>query len=362
MAKVCHISSAHQSHDIRIFVKECRSLAKAGHDVSFVVFGESEELDGVSIVGLGEPPASRRERMISGARRASETAAALRADVYHLHDPELLPHARMLKGLGAKVIFDSHEDVPGQVMEKDWIPRPIRRVVALTYRLFETRIARSVDAVVAATPHIADQFAGRAKKIATINNYPVLDDIVCQKRSFAKREKAACYTGGVSDIRGGVVMLQAMDNVEGALVIAGPCETDLAAAPVGADVEYLGVLPHGAVNDVYANSRVGVILYQPAENHCESQPNKLFEYMAAGLPIVASDFPLWREVIEGSGCGICVPPTDAEAAGAAIASLLDDPDFAQAMGAQGRRAVEEQYNWKREETALVGLYEQLLSR
>lgn len=359
MAKVCHVSSAHQSHDIRIFVKECRSLAAVGHEVYFVVHGKSEELDGVHIVGLGDAPASRRERMISSARTACKTAAELHADVYHLHDPELLPYANKLKRLGAKVVFDSHEDVAGQIMEKDWIPLFLRRLVSRAYHSYESYVVRSLDAVVTATPHIAEQFKNRAKLVVAVNNFPVLDDIVFQERSFTERPRTVCFTGRVSDIRGGLVMLKAMEGVDGTLAIAGPCETDLSLALEGSSIEYLGTLPHERVNGIYAGSRAGVILYQPAENHCESQPNKLFEYMAAGLPVIASNFPLWREVVEGSGCGICVPPYDAESAGEAIASLIGDPERAQRMGRRGRKAVEERYNWEREKEALIDLYGRL---
>lgn len=361
MARVCHVSSAHQSHDIRIFIKECRSLARAGHDVSFVVFGESEEIDGVKIVGLGAPPASRKERMTAGARKAYDKAASLGADIYHLHDPELLPFAKRLCEQGAKAVFDSHEDVAGQIMGKEWIPRFARRLVSLGYRRFETTVMRHIDAVVAATPRIAECFDGRAKKVVVVNNYPVLDDVVFQQRPFSERPLAACYTGGVSIIRGGQVMIDAMRDVEGSLVIAGPSDINLDACANDGRVSYLGVVPHNQVNDVYAQSRAGVILYQPAENHCASQPNKLFEYMAAGLPVVASNFPLWKEVVEGNKCGLCVPPDDASAVGRAIASLLDDPERAQEMGRNGRRAVERCYNWDNEESSLVSLYVHILA-
>jgi len=361
MAKVCHVSSAHQPHDIRIFVKECRSLARAGHDVSFVVFGESEEVDGVKIVGLGVPPASRKERMSAGARKAYDKAASLEADVYHLHDPELLPFAKRLRLQGAKVVFDSHEDVAGQIMGKEWIPRLARKLVSLGYRRFESKVMSYIDAVVAATPRIAKCFDGRATEIVVVNNYPILDDVVFQQKPFSERPLAACYTGGVSIIRGGHVMLDAMRDVEGSFVIAGPSDIDFDAHADDDRVKYLGVVPHNQVNDVYAQSRVGVILYQPAENHCESQPNKLFEYMAAGLPVVASDFPLWKEVVEGNKCGLCVPPDDASAAGKVIASLLNDPERAQEMGRNGRRAVERDYNWGNEESSLINLYARILA-
>ena len=221
MIKVCHFSSAHKSTDDRIFLKECKSLAKAGYETYLVAKGESREDGGVRVIGLGEPPRSRRERMTKFAKKAYEVAFGLNADVYHFHDPELLPYGIRLKKLGKKVIFDSHEDVPAQIADKVWIPSAMRFGIAAGYRAYETHAARMFDAVIAATPHIADQFRGRARKVVVVNNYPILDDIVFQTKPFSEREAIVCYTGGISEARGEKVMLKAMDGVEGTLILAG---------------------------------------------------------------------------------------------------------------------------------------------
>ena len=172
--KICHMTSAHRSDDVRIFVKECSSLATAGHEVWLVARGDSREENGVHVIGLGEAPKGRRERMTAFVRQVYEKALSLDCDVYHFHDPELLPYGLKLRRAGKSVIFDSHEDVPGQILDKTWIPAPLRRLVSRTYQALETYVVKRLDAVVAATPHIERQFHGRANKAITVRNYPLL--------------------------------------------------------------------------------------------------------------------------------------------------------------------------------------------
>lgn len=222
--KVCHITSAHDTDSSRIFLKECVSLAQAGYEVYLVGRGESYDKNGVHIVGVGEIPESRRKRMMEGAKRVYEKALALDCDIYHFHDPELLPYGLKLKRKGKKVIFDSHEDVPAQIMDKEWIPLPVRKTVSRIYKAYETHVVKQLNAVVAATPHIAEQFEGRAKRIVVINNYPKLDDIEFHTTPFSEREPIICFAGGISEIRGEKVMVEAMKDVDGILILAGDHE------------------------------------------------------------------------------------------------------------------------------------------
>ncbi|MBD3768073.1 MAG: glycosyltransferase, partial [Gammaproteobacteria bacterium] len=100
----------------------------------------------------------------------------------------------------------------------------------------------------------------------------------------------------------------------------------------------------------------GLVTFLPAPNHIDAQPNKMFEYMSAGLPIITSIFPLWREIVEGNQCGLCVDPLDPQAIGEAIQYLIDNPVEAEQMGKNGRQAVEQKYNWTIEEQKLLDLY------
>lgn len=222
MIKVCHVTSAHGEEDDRIFLKECISLADNGYEVYLVERGNTYDKDGVHIIGLGEIPENRLKRMISGGKRAYRKAMEIDADIYQLHDPELLPYAVKMKKKGKTVLFDSHEDVPAQIMDKYWIPGFLRCLTAKLYKSYETHVVKRIDAVVAATPHIAEQFAGRAKKIEIINNYPKLNDIQYHDAPFANRERIICYAGGIDEIRGEKIMIEAMRDTDGKMIIAGP--------------------------------------------------------------------------------------------------------------------------------------------
>lgn len=361
--KVCHMSSAHSQEDIRIFHKECVSLAKAGFWVFQITCGKTYENGGVQLIGIEDPKRGRLERMTKTTRSVYKAALNLDADIYHFHDPELLPYGLKLKKNGKKVIFDSHEDVPAQIMDKEWIPRPLRKIVSTCYKSYETYVVRQLDAVVAATPHIAETFKGRAKKVIIINNYPKLDDIEFQVKPFLERERIICYAGGINELRGEKIMIEAMKNVKGNLIIAGNHRIETIDfsndGSGGCKIQYVGRLTREGVNKLYGKSRAGIVIYQPAKNHFESQPIKMFEFMAAGLPVIASDFPIWREIIEDSNCGLCVDPTDAIVVRNACEEMLRDPLKAEEMGKNGRIAVQNRYCWQSEERKLCDLYVEL---
>lgn len=357
--KICHMTSVHVWNDIRIFVKECQSLVGVGYEVYLVCEGRDREENGVYIVGCGEKPVSRRNRMREFSKKVYERAVALNCDVYHFHDPELLPYGLKLKKMGKTVIFDSHEDVSGQILDKEWIPFVLRKLISLCYKQYETYCVKQFDAVVTATPHIAKQFKGRCREVVVINNYPKLDDIMFHDTPFNQRERSICYAGGISEIRGEKVMVEAMSNIDGELLLAGPYDESSWAGCQQSNIKYLGKISRSEVNELYGRSRGGIVLYQPAENHYASQPIKMFEYMAAGLPVIASDFPHWRNIVEKTECGICVDPTDVEAVREACIKILSDPEYAQQMGKNGYDNVMRGYNWKVEEDKLLKLYGEL---
>ena len=124
-------------------------------------------------------------------------------------------------------------------------------------------------------------------------------------------------------------------------------------------IKFIGEITRKEVNELYGSARAGIVIYQPAQNHFEAQPVKMFEYMAAGLPVIASDFPFWKTIVEDTGCGICVDPQDAEAVRKACVYLLNNPEKGQEMGKLGRKAVVNKYSWTSEEKKLLELYESL---
>lgn len=356
--KICHMTSVHQSTDIRIFVKECCSLAANNNEVYLVAKGDSRDDGNVKVVGVGEPPSGRLARMFSFSRSVYKKALSLDCEVYHIHDPELLPYAVKLARKGKKVIFDSHEDVPSQILDKNYLPKAVKWCVSKLYKKYETYAVRRISAVVAATPHIGNQFRGRARKIAVVNNFPKLDDIVFQDGPFEDRDRIVCYAGGINELRGEKVMLAAMKNVKGTLLIAGEHQKELLDLNADSEsmVEYLGKLDRAGINDLYAKAVVGLCLLQPANNYFDAQPIKMYEYMAAGIPFVCSDFPKWRKLIDRTNAGICVNPEDAAEVSSAITFLLKNRDIGQKMGKAGRKAVVKRFNWSVELDKLLELY------
>ncbi len=356
--KVCHMTDAHIQEDIRIFHKECISLAGHGFDTYQVSRGKEYEKNGVHMVGIGEISGNRLLRMTRAAKRVYQAARNLDADIYHIHDPELLPYGMKLKRQGKKVIFDSHEDVPAQIMDKAWIPVFLRRAVSVLYRLYETHAAKRLDAVIAATPYIAEQFQKRAKRVAVVNNYPKLEDIQFHDTPFKQRDSIVCYAGGINENRGEKVMIEAMKDVDGVLILAGEHEEKVIEEG-SVTIRYTGRLDREGINDLYGRAVLGLCMLMPTGNYINCKPIKMYEYMAAGLPFICSSFRDCIEVAEETKAGICIAPDDINALHKAIESILNDRENAEAMGKRGRAAVEKYYNWGLEEGKLIELYQEM---
>ncbi|MDO5015169.1 MAG: glycosyltransferase family 4 protein [Clostridia bacterium] len=362
MHKICHVTCVHNSLDIRIFIKECVSLAKAGFDVYLVAPGKSFEKDGVHVIGCGDAPTSRIKRATDFSKKIYEKAISLDADLYHFHDPELLRYAKKVSKLGKFSIFDSHEDIPAQILDKPWLPKYISPLVSKLFKIYETYCVKNLTAVVTATEFIENKFKGRTQKTITIRNYPKIDDILFHENNFNQRSKIACYAGGISKIRGEEVMNEAFKLIpDYELFLAGTPENNTYKDKAPENVKYLGQLNREQINELYSKARVGLCILLPTKNYVNALPIKLFEYMAAGLPVIASDFPLWKEIIDENNCGLVVDVEDREEISKKIKYLIDNPEYACQLGRNGRENVVKKYDWKVEAKRLVEFYKSLFN-
>ncbi|MCB0355975.1 MAG: glycosyltransferase family 4 protein [Bdellovibrionales bacterium] len=366
--KICHISSVHPPFDVRIFHKEACSLQRAGYDTYMVVSGAESQINkGVQVIGVEDPAKGRWHRMTEHSKYVIEQAKKVQADIYHLHDPELLPYAIELKKMGAKVIYDSHEDLPRQTMSKNYIPKLIRPFVALGLKYYENYIAKNIDAIVSATDSIRDRFNGLNKNIIVVNNFPFIEELKV-KTLQATKERAVCYVGSVARMRGAIEIVKAVglaNNVK--LFLAGAINEpglrdDMAKQPGWNNVEELGFVPREEVAKIMAKSLAGLVALYPEPNHLKSIPIKMFEYLSASIPIICSDFPHWRRLLEGVNCAIFVNPLDPYDIANAISWVIEHPEEAKAMGAQGQYIVENRFNWENEEKKLIDLYAKLCNR
>lgn len=373
MNKVCHFSSVHPGLDIRIYRKQCVSLAQAGFDVHLVIGASAAQVAeaagaGVTIHPLATLAGGRLRRMLTQGWRCYRAARALDADVYHFHDPELIPYGLLLSWQGRKVIYDLHEDLRADIRSKQWIAAPLRHAIGAVARGVEHFAARRFAAMVAATPHIGALFERSAARVAVIHNYPRLDELAAAPSSLAPAlpRDTVCYVGAINEMRGIRHIIEALEIAPVRLLLAGAFDPPELRAQLQAyrgwrQVEECGFVDRRQVGEIMARSVCGLVTLKPEPNFINSLPIKLFEYMSAGLPVVASDFPLWRGIVEDAECGICVDPENPNAIALAINYLLAHPEQADAMGRNGRRAAESKYRWDREGAKLVALYRELLA-
>ncbi len=365
--KIAHVTSVHARDDVRIFVKMCTSLAKEKrYDVTLVVADGkgNDEKNGVRIVDAGRSEGGRIKRMSRTLYRVYKTAVSLECDIYHLHDPELLVIALLLKRRGKKVIFDSHEDVSQDILSKTWIPVAVRGAISLLYARFESFVCKRLDYVVAATPYIRDKFLCINPDSVDINNYPIIGELE-RTNDWSSKKDEVCYVGGINKIRGIKEIVEAMALVKNIrLNLVGNFMETIVKDEVKSlkgweKVNEYGFLGREKVAKILHRSKAGLVTLHPIPTYRQALPVKMFEYMSTGLPVIASDFPLWREIIEGNESGICVNPLDPKEIAEAIEFLIKNPKEAKRMGENGKRAVLSRYNWAIEEKKLYTIYWQL---
>jgi glycosyltransferase involved in cell wall biosynthesis len=368
--KTCAMTSAHSALDARIFHKQCRSLARGGYHVTLIAPGtDSMTRDGVEVEGVPRW-ANRWTRMLRGPCAVYRKALRLNADIYHFHDPELIPIALLLRFAGKTVVYDIHEDLPRTVSYKSYIPRWLRGSVSYCLEVFERWAARRFSALIAATPPIADRFRMSHSLVEVIHNYPRIEEIrPTPLEEDVASDGSLLYVGmRITRVRGAEEMVRAMGFLPPALgarlKIVGAWDPpslveSLANIPGWDRIDCVGLVDRTELSRLLRRARAGLVLLHAEPNYTTAQPVKLFEYMCAGLPVIASDLPGCREIVQTSRCGLLVNPMDPRQVAQAIAYIFMYPEEAAEMGRRGFKAVQQRYNWASEEKSLLALYQRL---
>jgi glycosyltransferase involved in cell wall biosynthesis len=367
---ICHLTSVHSRDDVRIFHKECRSLIGKGYRVILIVSdGKSDKVrEGIQIIGLAKF-SNRLLRMFFSPLMIFLRSLRVNADLYHLHDPELIPIGLLLKLFGKMVIFDSHEDVSKQILGKPYLGETSRFFLSRSYLVFESIVCRWFDAIIAATPYIRDKFLKINSNTLEVNNFPILGELFEGIPSWSKRKKQVCYIGNIAKIRGieEDILSTAFFKNDITLCIAGRFtdsvfEKQAKSLSQWNSIRALDWLSREEVKQLLNESMAGLVTLHPRENFLDSLPVKMFEYMSAGIPVIASDFPMWRAIIEKNQCGICVDPMNPQQIADAVNTLVENTELAETMGKNGRDAVLREFNWSIEEQKLFYIYERVLNR
>ncbi len=360
--KICQFTTVHPRNDVRVFYKTCVALAEAGHDVTLVVAdGEGDEFkQGVNIIDIGDFRLKRLARYFKARKIMFNEIIKLDADVYEFHDPELLGIGVKLKNLGNKVVFDSHEDVPKQILYKSWLgPLFIRKIISKFYNNREKLKVKKLDGLISVIDEITDKFTCGRK--ITIHNFPVIDKWKDSAINIDEREDWVTYVGSLTIERGVVDYINAIgelpDNYRLKLIGNFSPKSlldDCKKLRNWDRVDYLGYLPVNDVTRIVGMSKIGLSVLHPMDNYLTSLPTKGFEYMAAGTPFILSDFKYWRPYFEG--CGVFVEPANVEHIANAMNKLIIDEKYLKGLHDSCAESANK-FSWKVESRKLVSFLE-----
>lgn len=375
--KVCHLASRHKMNDMRIFEKECKSLAKGGFDVTLIGFGDepkTETIDGVHCINLYYPIKNNLELLRKRNKMSLEAALQVDADIYHLHEPELLPVGMKLKRKGKIVIFDSHEYYGWQLHDNIHkikiikTPAFLMKVIGNLYMRYEKRVCMKLDAVVqVCTMNGVDYFENRCKKTLFIRNLPNLSDYTRKSDIDYGKAPFIAMIGGITKERGITQLVKATYQAGGRLLLAGAFspksyESELNEMREYTCVDYKGFLDKNGMVALLEQANIGAstLLNVGQYDKIDTLPTKVYDYMSMELPVIISNTTFAKKMNEKYHFGICVNPDDPKEISTTITWLKAHPEKAIELGKNGRKAIEEEFNWEKESEKLVTFYHQLL--
>jgi glycosyltransferase involved in cell wall biosynthesis len=315
-------------------------------------------------------PKNRIQRILNTSRKVFKIATSLKGDIYHFHDPEGLVYALYWQFRTKKpFIYDVHECYPEDILIKKWIPSFLSKFISFIFDKFELFSTKKLKGVVAATDYISLRFKFHPK-LSIIHNYPLLDEFRVNPLDIKKKNNGHfLYAGGISELRGINTMIKAISltNSRSYLDLAGNFfnTNEFNNFKLNNDnknnILYHGLLTRLQLKNLMNTSIAGLVLFHPDKSHINSLPNKIFEYMSASLPVIASNFTLWSNIIRKYNCGLVVDPLSPNEIAESMLYLINNPETAILMGKNGRSAIENQFNWENEYNKLINLYINLLN-
>lgn len=356
--RVCHVSDVHGINDNRIFYKECISLAEIGYDVVLIAVGRSDICKGVLRIGLKKYP--RLLRIIVGPIMAYRAAIKINADVYHLHDPELLTLVPLFRWRKKKIIFDSHEDYYQQIRIKKYIPAALRSPIAKAYEKYQKKMSQYLDGFILPAESASIKID---IPITIVGNSPILNTLQVSI-PFADKSNSICYIGGLTEDRGIRWLIKASCQAGVKLILAGPFESDdyyreLRQMPEYSIVDYRGCLDHSKIKTILGESKIGMAVLMNTGQYANGKTlaTKVMEYCQYGLPVILSKTTYNQMMVDKYHFGICVDdPTDTKRYAKAIRDLIDSSEQLESLGKNGRKLIETELNWRNDFKNLERLY------
>uniref|UniRef100_A0A7C5V0W0 Glycosyltransferase n=1 Tax=Caldicellulosiruptor owensensis TaxID=55205 RepID=A0A7C5V0W0_9FIRM len=364
MKKVLVLSSAHPWDDERVFNKITKSLSKK-YETALCAVADKQffEVDQIKIFGLPKLPRSKRYKNYL---KIIKIVKEFKPDIIHFHDPDLLILSLYFKFLlKKKVIYDIHEDYQLAFKDRRYFPEPFSTMFSIFFNFVEKNISKLLDGVVTVTEDIYTKFNCKNKEV--IKNYPVIDTFPEEKNAPLDGTLNLIYIGSVSQSRGItnlILAVKSLHELDIRLDIVGPAENQKYFEEIkkyeDKKIKIWGRAPKKDIPGILKNAHVGFVTLLPLSRYKTSLPLKLFEYMAAKVAVVASNFELWRRIVEEADCGVLVDPTDIQSICQAILFFYNNRDQVIKKGLNGYKAFMEKYNWEKEEKKLFQFYERIV--
>lgn len=362
--KIFIFSSAHQWNDTRVFYKEAVSLAKK-YLVELHAPAEFEYKEYLNVRIIGLPLWSKVSDRRNIRKILFKRVYYSDFDVFHFHDPELIFIGLYIKLFKRKkVIFDVHENVGATILTKQWLPKILRRLIFIFYKILEKLSVLIFDKIILAEESYQEFIKSNFQ---TIFNYPIIQN---RKKMSGKFQFDVIYVGSISIERNIFEMLEAASIVKHSyptflMKIIGFIEPEIenevsiviSNNKLSDNVSITGRMDYVEAMNVVLNARIGLALLSPHKNYLCSLSTKLYEYMSFGIPVITNNFPLWREFIQKSNCGLSIDSGNPEEIAQAIIFLLDNSTIAGKMGDNGYNAVKKKFSWSNEEQKLYGIYD-----
>ena len=364
-------TASHRPFDTRIFHKEARTLVEHGYSVTLIIprtdvprtdVPHEEYVSGVRLRSVGFPRHGAEKLLLTPLRILRKARQEPRAAIIHIHDSELLFIGLLLRLSGRTVIYDAHEDTPLQIKYQHWLPRWAKPLYAGFYYGLEMLVGKTFNRIIVAEPIIQRYFP--AVKTTLIHNFPIKAPFerAASTAPEGTRENRAVYIGSITQVRGLNEMLEAValarQQVEVTLLLAGGFHPATLQQQIAdrAEVDYRGWVDLDALVDINFRSKIGLIVPHPVERYRTNLPVKVFEYMAAGLPVILSETSEAAQFLKECDGGILVDPLNPPQIAEAIVYLIRHELEARAMGARGQRLIFDKYHWESESRKLLDLY------
>ena len=372
--RICHITSMHPWFDDRVYERAARGQARAGHEVTMIAEYEREETRaGVRIIPLKARNGWRRRVLSSW--EAWREARRVEADVYHFHDPDLIPWMLCLRTERRAVVYDIHEYYPSRLQDAR-LPRWLKSLLLPVWRGIDGWLARRFDGLVFVSESLSELYTRRGTHGIVVHNSVDMERLALVFTDPPKESRPVIYTSGTnSPARNCMQSVEALPRLirefpDVLMRFVGRYRPEGYDAGLRARAAELGVAEHLELQEMYpweenfnrtARAHIGCVFYADTANNRIGLPNRLFEYMFCGVALLAEDFPEVRRIVTDADCGVLVDSSKPESIAEGALELLRNPARLQEMAVNGRRAIREKYNFGLELKKMDDFYRSLLA-